>query len=385
VELTAFVQGAARNCIPTGPIQLEARADRYQTTTVSDSVPTQGAITVAIPMDCTMVSGRVVDTASRAVAGAWVFLTDQNGAPLRDVNGNPYQTKTDLNGRFSFACVPHGFVRVTTDADTSARQEKTIGPAGWTNVELTVQTTGATLIVIVVDGATNTRIANAQVVVTTTGGATRSATTSGAPPQATFVDVRPAGSAYVRATATGYTPATVPVSIAVTGTQTVTITLQPDVSVQFPTAFVLQLDWGAAPRDLDLHCSGPDGAARFHCYYANRTPIGYVALDRDDTDTTGPERIAINQVAGAFVPGDYHCWVHNYSGESSFAGSGASVTLLSLDGMSLPTQRGRWEVLAVPGAPDRIWAVVEFTIDAQGTLTINPTMNFRAGTASDVF
>ena len=32
-----------------------------------------------------------------------------------------------------------------------------------------------------------------------------------------------------------------------------------------PDRVVMQLDWGAAPRDLDLHCSGPANASgRFH-------------------------------------------------------------------------------------------------------------------------
>jgi hypothetical protein len=55
------------------------------------------------------------------------------------------------------------------------------------------------------------------------------------------------------------------------------------------------------------------------------------------------------------------------------------VTLLSLDATSLPTQRGRWVAADVPGAPDRLWYVMRFTIDAQGQLTVTPVMTYQPG------
>jgi hypothetical protein len=179
---------------------------------------------------------------------------------------------------------------------------------------------------------------------------------------------------------TGYLPNTVPATIPASGTVIITVRLHRDIAVQTPTAFVMQLDWGAAPRDLDLHCSGPDTAGvRFHCLFNNMQPVPYVRLDVDDRDATGPERITVTQVAGAFIPGDYHCWIDNFSGEQTLANSGASVTLLSLDANSLPTQRGRWVAADVPGTPDRLWYAMRFTIDAQGQLTVTPVMTYQPG------
>jgi hypothetical protein len=252
-------------------------------------------------------------------------------------------------------------------------------------VVLIVQTMGGTVTVVVVDAVTGQPVAGAQVVVTTSDNVDHTAITD-ATGTATFTDLRPAGTGSITVTANGYLPGFLdPLVVPATGSRSVTVPLTPDVAVQFPTAFVAQLDWGATPRDLDLHCSGPDGAARFHCFYSNRNPVGYVTLDRDDVDTTGPERITISQVNGVFVPGDYHVWVHCFSTPPpGFDGSGASLTLVSLDGLSLPTQVGHWEVLSVPGPADRIWSVLRFTIDAQGVLTSTVVMAFQPGQATDV-
>jgi hypothetical protein len=388
-DLHAFVEGADRYLVPAGPIELQVTSlNRFQDTQpVPVLVPGQGAIDVPIPMDCTMVTGRVIDSAGSPMAGEWVFLSDRQGNPLLDPDGNPYQTKTDLNGRFQFACVPRGEITVSTDRDPSADRIVTIGPAGASeHVDLVVQLTAATVIVRVVDADNNDQPLDGANVRLTTGINSPSppqpytGTTSGAPPQVTFADVRPAGTAWVRATMTGYLPNTIPVTIPASGTQIITVRLRRDVAVQTPAAFVMQLDRGATPRDLDLHCSGPDNAGgRFHCLFHNMQPVPFVRLDVDDRNGTGPERITVTQVAGAFVSGDYHCWIHNYSGEQTFANSGASVTLLSLDANSLPTQRGRWVVADVPGAPDRLWYVMRFNIDAQGQLTVTPVMTYQAG------
>ena len=385
--LTAFVDGAVRDCVPAGPIVLQANANRYQTSTVTAQIPSRGPFDVPIPMDCTMVTGRVIDSAGSAVPGEAVFLTDLQGMPLYDlqVPPQPYETTTDLNGNFAFACVPHGQVKVANDTDPSADRVVPIGPPG-AYVELVLQRTAATVIVIVVDGDNNDQpLTGAGVRITTNDGIAHTATTTGAPPQAIFASLRPAGSASLRATMTGFTSSTVPATIPATGTVTLTVRLHHNVSVQRPTAVVMQLDWGALPRDLDLHCSGPDNAGgRFHCMFGAMQPAPFVRLDTDDTDATGPERITVSQVGGAFVAGDYHCWVDRFSPSPGFDVSGASVALLSLDANALPTQRGRWLAADVPGALDRLWSVMRFTLDAQGQITVTPVMTYQAGDSSTI-
>ncbi|MFF1717413.1 hypothetical protein [Streptomyces sp. NPDC058268] len=378
--LAALVEGALRDCVPAGRMTLQATANRFQIATVTATVPDQGTVDVPIAMDCTMVTGRVLDAAGSPMPGEWVFLTDPQGTPLLSPDGYPYQTRTDLEGRFQFACVPHGTIKLSTDRHPSADRVVVIGPPG-AHVELIVPLTAATVIVRVVDADNNDQpLGGANVRLTTSDTVARTDTTSGTPPQATFATVLPAGAATVRATMTGYVPNTVPATIPASGTVTITVRLRRDMAVQVPTAFVMQLDWGALPRDLDLHCAGPDNAGgRFHCLFNAMQPEPFVRLDVDDRNATGPERITVTQVAGAFVPGDYHCWIDNFSGEQTFTNSGASVTLLSLDASSLPTQRGRWVVADLSGAPERLWQVMRFTIDAQGQLTITAVMTYQSG------
>lgn len=91
----------------------------------------------------------------------------------------------------------------------------------------------------------------------------------------------------------------------------------------------VDLAWGAAGADLDLHLIRPGGGAYYDapsdCCYCNANPDwGRIAdpaddpfLDRDDVDGPGVERIALAEAA----PGEYQIAVH------AFGGGGSAVTL----------------------------------------------------------
>lgn len=248
-----------------------------------------------------------------------------------------------------------------------------------------------TLTVVVTDATTGAPIAGAEVLVTTSNGQQHSGTTD-ANGRAVFPNLRPAGDGSVVATAIGYSLGNTPVSIVASGTQTVLLPLTPSVAVEPVTAFVVQLDWGLSPRDLDLHMSGPDQAGgRFHCFYGAPSPVPGVALtppspgsSPDDTTGTGPERIVVGQVGGAFVPGEYRIWVHHYGDPPppTMDASGASMALLSLDGASLPTLIALLDAANATGSPQQIWFAAAVTIDSAGRVTAQTTpMTFQAGTA----
>lgn len=128
------------------------------------------------------------------------------------------------------------------------------------------------------------------------------------------------------------------------------------------------LTWGASPRDLDSHLTGPvsGGSSRFHVYYSSKTTTG-VKLDVDDTESYGPETVTISE----FVPGIYRYSVHDYTnrGSSSSTGlssSGAQVKVFQ--GSSLVT------TLNVPtGQTGNVWTV--FEMDG-ATKTITPKNSF---------
>lgn len=136
---------------------------------------------------------------------------------------------------------------------------------------------------------------------------------------------------------------------------------------------VIMLQWAAQPSDLDAHLSGPVGqGGRFHLFFANRTqpPVLYASLDTDDTTSFGPETLTISKLAGAFVAGDYHVWVHNYIG-STFAGSNAVVTVLTMDPQGVLTQLTRQEVTFATGDPSNdLWHVVNLNVNPSGNVAV---------------
>jgi hypothetical protein len=75
--------------------------------------------------------------------------------------------------------------------------------------------------------------------------------------------------------------------------------------------FRIVLSWGLKPRDLDAHLSGPrPNGEDFHIWYRHRVKIGgRDFLDRDDTNSYGPETITIYKPA----KGIYKYSVHDYS------------------------------------------------------------------------
>ena len=94
------------------------------------------------------------------------------------------------------------------------------------------------------------------------------------------------------------------------------------------------LTWGAAPRDLDSHLTGPVAVGdtsiaggRFHTYFSNKlysyNSLKYADLDLDDVSSYGPETTTIYRSIG----GIYRFSVHNFSNESPFSTSGGKVRL----------------------------------------------------------
>jgi pimeloyl-ACP methyl ester carboxylesterase len=137
-------------------------------------------------------------------------------------------------------------------------------------------------------------------------------------------------------------------------------TISPDLPLD---QWRIVLTWGATPRDLDSHLTGPtaDGSGnRFHVYY----PLGsrryayngvtYVDLDRDDTMSYGPETITIYQLTGG--EGVYRYSVHNYSNRSS-----TSSTALANSGAQVRVYQGAALVRTyyVPNEEGTLWTVFE--------------------------
>ena len=92
------------------------------------------------------------------------------------------------------------------------------------------------------------------------------------------------------------------------------------------------LTWGAEPRDLDSHLTGPGAAGErpFHVDFINESVEGAM-LDIDDTSSFGPETITVD----ASRDGVYRYSVHRYSGGSptALSSSGARVLVIRTEGV----------------------------------------------------
>ncbi len=134
------------------------------------------------------------------------------------------------------------------------------------------------------------------------------------------------------------------------------------------------LAWGSSPKDLDSHITGPTGnGGRYHVYYSSKSSNG-AALDRDDTDSYGPETITVD----TSTPGIYRYSVHNYSNKGSsnsttMASSGATVTVY-VGGQLMYT-------FYVPEGVGTLWTVFEYD-STTGIITPINTMSNQSEPSS---
>jgi len=99
------------------------------------------------------------------------------------------------------------------------------------------------------------------------------------------------------------------------------------------------LTWGSYPSDLDSHMHIPlnGGESYYHVYHGDEGSGEYepmTILDRDDTDSYGPETITIVQ---QYTEGTYVYYINNYSDSGDYStsllASGARVDVYSGDSL----------------------------------------------------
>lgn len=160
-----------------------------------------------------------------------------------------------------------------------------------------------------------------------------------------------------------------------------------DVGITEPDSIRIVMEWGATPRDLDSHLTGPavSGSGRFHIYYSARNYytngsynstdfVDYAAeLDYDVTSSFGPEITTIHR----YTPGDYYFYVHDYSNKSSM-----NSTAMSTSGVKVRIFHGSSDTLYklddgtdayfnIPSSQiATLWRVCKINIDSAGIVTI---------------
>ena len=366
----ALADPEGRTCVPSGTVRLSARADRHQTKIHGPvAVPAAGTINVTIELDCTIVSGFVVDQFNRLLAGVAVALVDANRAPILGSDGQPLVTTTDMNGVFIFRCVPHGTVFAWLMSEPARLHRIDVPPEGRSNVAIVTQSVCGNLIGTVRNAVTLAAIPMARVSII---GQTQTTQTN-ATGEFRLQCVQPAGLAHLLAGAVGFTFGagfgTVPMS---GDSAPVDIQLQP-----LPvSALAMRLDWGALPGDLDLRLTGPNNmGGRFHVMWAFPAPVSYAQLDQDVRTGFGPETITVTPlIVGTFVPGLYRVAVFNvgHLNGARFDMSNAVVTIVTTGALGM-NQIGRFDVADAAGPQDLpVWHVCDFDVTANGVVTVTP-------------
>ncbi len=122
------------------------------------------------------------------------------------------------------------------------------------------------------------------------------------------------------------------------------------------------LNWGAAPRDLDLHLMTPPILGeRYEVYYpqtqrGSLLAVPFAQLDVDQTNGYGPETITIAEC----FDGTYRCYAHKYAGLGELSGSKVVINIYTSSGLlrtiNVPTEgSGRyWQVCDLDGASKQI-------------------------------
>ncbi len=119
--------------------------------------------------------------------------------------------------------------------------------------------------------------------------------------------------------------------------------------------YLITLEWGANPRDVDSHVYGTlSNGSNFHVYYGDESQydgdVEVCNLDYDDTDGYGPEHITLNTTTDR----PYYYYLHKYAGSGSLSSSSSKVTIEQgntvLAVFYVPTNLGAddyWNVFAI--------------------------------------
>ncbi len=135
------------------------------------------------------------------------------------------------------------------------------------------------------------------------------------------------------------------------------------------------LEWGEYPHDIDSHMISPSGA---HVYFSNLTyeknNQTILGLDRDDTDSYGPETTTVYK----FEDGVYKFYVHDYSnrGSSNSSGLGESGAVVRIY-----TGNALLYTLYVPKEKGTLWHVFNYNSQT-GEFTFVNQMSYKSSASN---
>jgi PKD repeat protein len=201
---------------------------------------------------------------------------------------------------------------------------------------------------------------------------TATPTSGSAPLPVQFTDLSSEGTQTVTCSATGYTTYTnSQVVIPTGGTLDLQIALSPTLE---GGQYRIVLSWGELPYDLDLHLKTPSIEGNtYHVYYSDQGSVSsppYDTLDIDDVTSYGPETNTIYEL----FPGEYHCYIDNYSESPDITTSNAVVQVYNSTGLiqtlQVPTTGTGvyWDVFTLNGSNGSLNIINQITDTEPGGL-----------------
>ena len=324
------------------------------------------------------VTGTVKDAISNdLITNANISVYTQSGTLISAMN-----TSTDDNGTFEFTNVQGGDYIVSFCADgyndlnistTVASQEFNIGQVRMipvdgassiaVNGEIINAVDGSAISgarVVIIPGFNNNDISSATYDLVTDENGTYS-----------VPDIAP-GQYTLLVKHTGYYNQVTNVTVVSTDDST-SMTLNQSLTPQLADneALRAKVEWGEYPSDLDSHLVSYNvdtQSINWHIYFGNETPAdANGTLDRDDTDSYGPETITLNSVDNNNT---YKYYIHKYAGTGDLKNSNAKVSIV---------YNGRLYQSEVPYEDGTVWKVFDITNGVLNMCETGCMSNINAG------
>jgi hypothetical protein len=320
-------------------------------------------------------TGRVFHAVtSEAIEGAAIVVQDAGGTQAGSATsgaGGDWSVSGLAAGTYTIQASKTGFVSTSLAEQTLVLPSTVVEPIPLVPTAAPGGISGS-----IRNASTNALITTAVTVElreginTATGTTVRSVgTSSGA---YAFADV-PAGVYTIVARGVGYADGSRTGIVVGAGT---TVTQQDVLLSPSAGAARVVLTWGATPRDLDSHLTGPlpGSGSRFWVYFSSRgncAAAPFACLDTDKVSGFGPETMTLGQV----TPGVYRYYVYDYTNR----GDGSSTALgLSTARVQFYVGSTLKQTFFVPSGAGNAWEV--FSWDGTTVTALNRLYVISGGT-----
>ncbi len=352
--------------VPAGTQTLSTSATGFTTFAGTVNVLAGQTISVTIGLQPTVTTGTVTGTVinasnSQAIAGATIAVA--NTALTATTGGTGAFTLNNVPaGTQTLIISATGFTGIQGTVNVVAGQTINLQPIALQPIVTTGAVTGT-----VRNGQTGLALAGAVVAIS----GTNFSTTSNSSGVYTLTNITP-GARTLTASASGFTSASVAITVTAGQTLTQSLSLSPILPTgQLRITVNWNRDQNGAPLDLDAHLTGPQATTCFHVFYGflgslTAAPFAQLEVDNRFLNQPSTETIRIAQTSA----GTYRFFIRNFSNESATGISASSATVQVFDSSTQIFSR------TVPaGASGRYWHVFDLNGQTRAITVFNQVSN----------